>query len=117
LDDLPNFDKNGICYLQGEKSEKVVLHKALWEKKIARPERGFLQFNFAKIKETLKSPDHKRISRQCKTDQILYKHFEKVWILPNISAPLLKNYIVVIVGEKDNLKYIKTIYTADRLKK
>jgi len=63
LEKGPKFNKSGLCYLTDKDGDRVVLHEGLWSKKISRPERNFLEYNYSKIQDTVKNPDHIRKSK------------------------------------------------------
>jgi hypothetical protein len=63
------------------------LFKRTWELKLSHQERAHVKYNFDKIVKTVKQPDEVRKSEHDHDCWIAYKHFEKYWVAPGISAP------------------------------
>lgn len=112
----PKFDKSGRCFLRDIHGDTVLLNKKVWERKLKMDNRHFFQFNFEKIRETLRSPDKTRKSKNNDWSKLYYKKYDRIWLSEGVTAPFLNNYFVVIVGNRNGIKFVQTFYPTNRIK-
>ena len=114
----PQFNNAKRCYLKTEDGDKVILYEYTWKSHCAYPERGFIRYNFDKLKETLLHPDTVRDSRRLKTAKLYYKSFDKIMLLPKVTVPAVFKYIVVIVNWPKGKSYgvINSFYPTNKVK-
>lgn len=118
VEEAPSFKASGVCYLKDKLGNSVLLKQSVWEEKISKPERTFLAYNYLKIVETIRNPDHERKSTKNKKARILYKRFDDIWLLPNIKTTFRDGYMVVVIQKiKSGIFVVKTMYTTSRIKK
>lgn len=75
-----------------------------------------LKSNFDKIEETVKSPDQERLSSSNPNAYLVYKEFSSIVISEGITVPNRIKYFCVVIDRSTGEKFIKTIYTTNRIK-
>lgn len=112
----PKFDKKGVCRFKNDQNQIVILHKSIWLFKTTKPERQHLAYNFEKLKSTVRTPDKIRKSKKEPDTLLYYKKFSEIWLQPNIKVPNIAPHMCVIVGKRNNARFVKSFYTTRRIK-
>jgi hypothetical protein len=114
--DKPHFDESQRCYLKTTDGDSVILYKRTWDLKISYPERQFLEYNFDKLKETLLYPDCIKNSRVLNTAKIYYKHYERIFLRPNITGPRPFFLKVIVNKPKKGNRIITSFMPTDKVR-
>jgi hypothetical protein len=117
LNGQPKFDSKGACYLKDKNGIDVILLRKTWNLKLTYPERAWIAYNFDIIKGTIAAPDTVRVSSQNKDAELLYKKCTRIRFGPGITIPSPAKYMVVVIQNKRNEKYVKTFYPTNRIKR
>jgi len=101
----PEFDENGICYLEGRDGHPVSLSRETWEAKlVAKRERAWLPLNWDKVCLTVREPDFVLQNKSFGHYHDHYRFFDEV----QMGAYTFGTYLMVILDTRRDA--IVTIY-------